>query len=109
MEGLVLAVVDDSSHRFSIHWIELHCFEQAQLPTVLTSSLRSSLMADLQKFVGTVVFGGVYLIAAIRACNWVTSQLSDLNTGMQFLTLPFIAIAIAAPGSFLVFMIWKKG
>ena len=66
-------------------------------------------MTDLQKFLWTVAFGGLYLIAGIRACNWVTSQISGLNTVMQFLTLPFIALALAAPGSFLVFKIWKRG
>ena len=66
-------------------------------------------MTDLQKFLWTVAFGGLYLIAGIRACNWVTSQISELNTMMQFLTLPFISLALAAPGSFLVFKIWKRG
>lgn len=66
-------------------------------------------MTDVQKFVWTIAFGGLYLIAGIRACNWLTSQLGDLNTWMQFLMLPFIALAVAAPGSFLVFKIWKEG
>ena len=66
-------------------------------------------MTDFQKFLWTVAFGGLYLIAGIRACNWVTSQISELNTMMQFLTLPFISLALAAPGSFLVFKIWKRG
>ena len=66
-------------------------------------------MTDVQKFVWTIAFGGLYLIAGIRACNWLTSQLGDLNTWIQFLMLPFIALAVAAPGSFLVFKIWKEG
>ena len=66
-------------------------------------------MTDVQKFVWTFAFGGLYLIAGIRACNWLTSQLGDLNTWVQFLMLPLIALAIAAPGSFLVFKMWKKG
>ena len=36
-------------------------------------------MTDLQKFAWTIAFGGLYLIAGIRACNWLTSQLGDLN------------------------------
>ena len=66
-------------------------------------------MTDLQKFVWTIAFGGLYLIAGIRACNWLTSQLSDLNTVVQFVLLPLIALVIAVPGSFLVFKLWKKG
>ena len=66
-------------------------------------------MTDLQKFVWTIVFGGLYLIVGIRACNWLTSQLGDLNILVQLLMLPFIALLIAAPGSFLVFKFWKKG
>ena len=66
-------------------------------------------MTDVQKFVWTFAFGGLYLIAGIRACNWLTSQLGEINTWMQFLMLPFIALAIAVPGSFLVFKMWKKG
>ena len=66
-------------------------------------------MTDSQKLVWTIAFGGFYLIAGTRACNWLTSQLSDLNTAVQFLLLPLIALVIAVPGSFLVFKIWKKG
>ena len=66
-------------------------------------------MTDFQKFAWTIAFGGLYLIAGIRACNWLTSQLSDLTTVVQFLLLPLIALVIAAPGSYLVFKIWKKG
>ena len=66
-------------------------------------------MTDLQKFAWTIAFGGLYLIAGIRACNWLTSQLRDLTPAVQFLLLPLIALVIAAPGSFLVFKIWKKG
>ena len=66
-------------------------------------------MTDVQKFVWTFAFGGLYLIVGIRACNWLTSQLDDLNIWVQFLMLPLIALAIAAPGSFLVFKMWKKG
>ena len=66
-------------------------------------------MTDLQKFAWTLAFGGLYLIAGIRACNWLTSQLGGLNLVAQFLMLPLIALLIAAPGSFLVFQMWKKG
>ena len=66
-------------------------------------------MTDLQKFAWTIAFGGLYLIAGIRACNWLTIQLGDLHTVFQVLILPFIALAIAAPGIFLVFKMWKKG
>jgi hypothetical protein len=45
-------------------------------------------MTDLQKFAWTIAFGGLYLIAGIRACNWLTSQLGDLNVAVQFLMLP---------------------
>ena len=54
-------------------------------------------MTDLQKFAWTIAFGGLYLIAGIRACNWLTSQLGDLNVVAQLLMLPFIALLIAAP------------
>ena len=66
-------------------------------------------MTDGQKFAWTIAFGGLYLIAGIRACNLLTGQLGDLNTVVQVFILPFIALAIAAPGSFLVFKMWKKG
>ena len=66
-------------------------------------------MTDVQKFAWTIAFGGLYLIAGIRACNWLTGQFGDLNTVAQLFILPFIALAIAAPGSFLVFKMWKKG
>ena len=66
-------------------------------------------MTDGQKFAWTIAFGGLYLIAGIRACNWLTGRLGDLNTVVQVFILPFIALAIAAPGSFLVFKMWKKG
>ena len=66
-------------------------------------------MTDSQKLVWTIAFGGLYLIAGTRACNWLTSQLSDLSTVAEFLLLPLIALVIATPGSFLVFKIWKKG
>ena len=66
-------------------------------------------MTDGQKFAWTIAFGGLYLSAGIRACNWLTGQLGDLNTVVQVFILPFIALAIAAPGSFLVFKMWKKG
>lgn len=67
-------------------------------------------MTDSQKLVWTIAFGGLlHLIAGTRACNRLTSQLSDLNTAVQFLLLPLIALLIAVPGSFLVFKIWKKG
>ena len=66
-------------------------------------------MTDGQKFAWTIAFGGLYLIAGIRACNWLTEQLGDLNIVVQVFILPFIALAIAAPGSFLVFKMWKKG
>ena len=66
-------------------------------------------MTDGQKFAWTIAFGGLYFIAGIRACNWLTGQLGDLNTVVQVFILPFIALAIAAPGSFLVFKMWKKG
>lgn len=66
-------------------------------------------MTDGQKFAWTVAFGGLYLIAGIRVCNWLTGHLGDLNTVVQVFVLPFIALAIAAPGSFLVFKMWKKG
>ena len=66
-------------------------------------------MTDVQKFAWTIAFGGLYLIAGIRACNWLTVQLGDLNTVVQVFILPFISLAIAAPGSFLVFKMWKKG
>ncbi|MDB4623079.1 hypothetical protein OAE36_00260 [bacterium] len=66
-------------------------------------------MTDLQKFAWTIAFSGLYLIAGIRACNWLTSQLGDLNVVAQLLMLPFIALLIAAPGSFLVFKLWEKG
>ena len=66
-------------------------------------------MTDFQNFLWTVAFGGLYLIVGIRACNWLTSLLGDLNVVAQFLILPFIALLIAAPGSFLVFKLWKKG
>ena len=66
-------------------------------------------MTDSQKIVWTIAFGGLYLIAGTLACNWLTSQLSDLDTVVQFLLLPLIALVIAVPGSFLIFKIWKKG
>ena len=66
-------------------------------------------MTDLQKCAWTIAFGGLYLIVGIRACNWLTSLLGDLNVVAQFLMLPFIALLIAAPGSFLVFRLWGKG
>ena len=66
-------------------------------------------MTDSQKLLWTIAFGGFYLIAGTRACNWLTSQLSYLTTVAQFLLLPLIALVIVAPGSFLVFKIWKKG
>ena len=66
-------------------------------------------MTDSQKLVWTIAFGGFYLIAGTRVCNWLTSQVSDLTMVEQFLLLPLIALVIAAPGSFLVFKIWKKG
>ena len=66
-------------------------------------------MTDGQKFAWTIAFGGLYLIVGIRACNWLTAQLGDLNTVLQVFILPFIALAIAAPGSFLVFKMWKIG
>ena len=56
-------------------------------------------MIDFQKFLWTLTFGGLYLVGGIRACNWVTSQLSGLNPVVQFLALPFIALALAAPGA----------
>ena len=48
-------------------------------------------MTDGQKFAWTIAFGGLYLIAGIRACNWLTGQLGDLNTMLQVFILPFIA------------------
>ena len=67
-------------------------------------------MTDSQKLVWTIAFGGFYLIASNSVvCNWLTSELSDLTAVAQFLLLPLIALVIAAPGSFLVFKICKKG
>ena len=66
-------------------------------------------MTNVQKFVWTIAFGGLYLIAGIRACNWLIGQLADLNIVVQVFIWPLIALAIAAPGSFLVFKMWKKG
>ena len=66
-------------------------------------------MTDVPKFAWTIAFGGLYLIAGIRACNWLTDQLGDLNIVVQVFILPFIALVIAAPGSLLVYKMWKKG
>ena len=65
-------------------------------------------MTDFQKLVWTIAFGGLYLIGGTRACNWLTSQLSDLTTVVQFWMLPLIAFVIAAPGNFRIFKMWKK-
>ena len=65
-------------------------------------------MTDFQKFFWTVIFDGLYLITGIRAYNWVTSQINGLNTVMQFLALPFITLALAAPGNFFIFQILKR-
>ena len=66
------------------------------------------MMTDSQKLVWTIAFGGLYLIAGTRACNWLTSQLSNPTTLVQFWMLPLIAFVIAAPGSFLIFKMWKN-
>ena len=68
-------------------------------------------MSNTQKFVWTVLFGGLYLIAGVRCCNWITAQLSSLNGNLavQLLLTPVIALGLAAPGSYLVFKIWKEG
>ena len=68
-------------------------------------------MSNTQKFVWTVLFGGLYLIAGVRCCDWITAQLSSLNGNLavQLLLTPVIALGLAAPGRSLVFKIWKEG
>ena len=50
-------------------------------------------------------------IAGVRCCDWITAQLSSLNGNLavQLLLTPVIALGLAAPGSYLVFKIWKEG
>ena len=44
------------------------------------------------------------------SCVQLADQpVGDLNVVAQLLMLPFIALLIAAPGSFLVFKLWEKG
>ena len=95
MEGLVFPVVNEGAHRLSIHRIELHWF--------------SFLLPNCSNHIDQVTADDWLSEACItRACNWLTSQLSNLTTLVQFWMLPLIAFVIAALGSFLIFKMWKN-
>ena len=70
-------------------------------------------MNNFQKMVWTSAFAALYMIAGVRLSRWVTASVYVVPTGsamhnlLMVLVPPFIALAIAAPGGYLVYRIWK--
>lgn len=70
-------------------------------------------MNNFQKIVWTFAFAALYMIAGVRLSRWITSAVYIVPTGSTMhnvlivLISPFIALAISAPGGYLVYRIWK--
>ena len=72
-------------------------------------------MTDFQKAVWTVLFSAVYMVAGVRLMQWlatviyITPSGSIMHNLFMAIVPPINALAVSAPGGYLIYKIWKHG
>jgi len=70
-------------------------------------------MTNFQKTVWTVLFSAVYMVVGVRLMQWlatviyVTPSGSIMHNLFMAIVTPIIALAVSAPGGYLIYKIWK--
>ena len=73
------------------------------------------LMTNFQKIVWTVLFSAVYMVAGVRLMQWlatvvcITPSGSIMHKLFMAIVPPIKALAVSAPGGYLIYKIWKDG
>ena len=73
------------------------------------------LMTNFQKTVWTILFSAVYMVAGVRLMQWlatviyITPSGSIMHNLFMAIVPPINALAVSAPGGYLIYKIWKDG
>ena len=73
------------------------------------------LMTNFQKTLWTVLFSAVYMVAGVRLMQWlatviyITPSGSIMHNLFMAIVPPINALAVSAPGGYLIYKIWKDG
>ena len=70
-------------------------------------------MTDFQKAVWTFLFSAVYMVAGVRLMQWLATVIYITPSGnimhnlIMAIVPPINALAVSAPGGYLIYKIWK--
>ena len=73
------------------------------------------LMTNFQKTIWTILFSAVYMVAGVRLMQWlatviyITPSGSIMHNLFMAIVPPINALAVSAPGGYLIYKIWKDG
>ena len=72
-------------------------------------------MTDFQKVVWTVLFSAIYMVPGVKLMQWLATVIYITPSGSIIYNLfmaivpPINALAVSAPGGYLIYKIWKDG